>query len=199
MDKQLIVSISREYGSGGKEIGKKLAEKLGLPLYDRNILEEVASEKDVEASRLTQWDEKPKKALFSRTVRGYSNSPAENVAELQFALLKQKAADEDSFVIVGRCSDEIFDGIAPVVSLFITADEDAKIKRIMEVRGMNERQAKKAMERHDKNRKAYHDHFCKKPWGEPSTYNLCINASRVSIDEAVETLYQYITNYRNNM
>jgi len=199
MEKQLIVSISREYGSGGKEIGKRLAEKLNLPLYDRNILDEVATEKQVQAENLAKWDEKPKKGYFSRTVRGYNNSPAENVAELQFALLKQKAADDDSFVIVGRCSDEIFNGIAPVVSIFITGDEDAKVKRIMEIRNMNEHQAKKAMDRHDKSRRAYHDHFCKKHWGEPSTYNLCINTSRMTVDQCVDLLYQYIIKYRESL
>ena len=198
MDKQLIISISREYGSGGKEIGKRLAERLGIPLYDRNLLEEVASKMLVEANTLAKWDEKPRRAFFSRTVRGYNNSPAENVAELQFALLKSKAADEDSFVIIGRCSDEIFAGIAPVISVFIAGDEDAKVKRIMEVRGMSERQAKKAIIRHDSTRRAYHDHFCKHKWGLPDTYNLSLNSSRMGIEDCVEIIYQYVKQWQKN-
>ena len=196
MEGQLIVSISREYGSGGREIGVLLAEKLGLPLYDRNILEEVASDYLVEAKKLEKWDEKSRSVLFSRTVRGYNNSPAENVAEMQFALLKQKAADDDSFVVIGRCSDEIFDGIAPVVKIFITGDTEVKVKIIMEIRKMNSSQAKKAMERHDKTRKSYHDYFCKNKWGSPSTYHLCINSSRMSTEDCVDIIYQYIMKFQ---
>ena len=115
--KQLIISIGREYGSGGHEIGRKLAAKLGLEFYDRNLLDEIAHIKNSDAELLKKYDEVPKKRFFSRTVRGYSNSPEENVAELQFALLKHKAADDDSFVIVGRCTDEIFKGFANYVSI----------------------------------------------------------------------------------
>ena len=193
MNKQVIVSIGREYGSAGHEIGRKLAEKLSLPFYDRNILDEVAAAKNADADILKKYDEKPRRWFFSRTVKGYSNSPAENVAELMFALLKSKAADGDSFVIVGRCSDEIFDGIAPCISVFITADRKDKIARVMEKRGKTEKDAVKTIERHDKTRRLYHDHFCKKgKWGHASTYTLCINSSRLGIDETVSFLAEYI-------
>ena len=122
MKKQLIISIGREYGSRGHEIGEKLSKKLGLDLYDRNILDEVAIQNGANVEDLSKYDERPKHHFFSRTVRGYSNNPAVNVAELQFALLKSKAADGDSFIVIGRCSDEIFKGIAETVSIFITAD-----------------------------------------------------------------------------
>ena len=87
MGKQIIISISREYGSGGHEIGRKLAEKLGLPFYDRNLLDEVAKNSGSDVSELSAYDEKPRHFFLSRSVRGYSNSPAENIAELQLALL----------------------------------------------------------------------------------------------------------------
>ncbi|MBQ2314140.1 MAG: cytidylate kinase-like family protein [Treponema sp.] len=193
MNKQLIVSIGREYGSGGHKIAKLLAEKLDIPLYNRNILEEVAGIKNVNTNSLAKYDEAPRKRFFSRTVRGYTNSPEENVAELQFNLLKSKFADEDSFVIVGRCADELFYGYKYLVTVFITGDEEDKIKRIMESRGFNEKQARKTMERHDKMRKAYHDYFCKHgKWGETDTYDLCLNASRLSIEDCTDIIYNYI-------
>ena len=193
MDKQLIICIGREYGSGGHEIGEKLAKKLDLPLYDRNLLDEVAATKNVDVNEISAYDEKPRNFLFSRTVRGYNNSPEQNVAEMQFALLKSKAADGDSFVIVGRCSDELFEGLAPYLSIFIHGDEEARIERIMKIRNLDRKKAKQAIERHDRKRRQYHNNFCQKKWGESKSYHLCINSSRIGIDACVDLLADYIS------
>ena len=88
MDKQIIISISRQYGSAGHEIGVKLAEKLDIPLYDRNLFDEIGKIKNIDTNNLEKYDEVPRKKFFSRKVKGYSNSPEENVAELQFGLLR---------------------------------------------------------------------------------------------------------------
>lgn len=197
MKKQLIISIGREYGSRGHQIGEKLAERLGINLYDRNLLDEVAIANGASAKELSKYDEKPRKFFGSRTVRGYSNSPAVNVAELQFALLKSKAADGDSFVVIGRCSDEIFKGLADTVSIFITADPLDKLARIMAHRKFNQKDAEKAIARHDKNRAAYHDYFCKKKWGQASTYDLTVNMSKLGIEGTVDFLYNYVTTINN--
>ena len=155
--KQLIISIGREYGSAGHEIGQKLADKLGIELFDRNLLDEISQIKSSSYEDLARYDEKPKR-FFTRTVRGYSNSPELNVAELQFALLKSKAADDDSFVVVGRCTDKIFKGIAPVLSVFITADLKDRITRIEEVRHLSEKEALKKIEQaHSRNLHKTHD------------------------------------------
>ena len=193
MKKQIIVSVGREYGSGGHEIARLLAEKLEIPLYDRNLLDEVAGTKNVDSNNLGKYDEKPRKLFASRTVRGYNNSPEQNVAEMQFALLKSKAADDDSFVIVGRCADEVFRGSDALVSLFIMADRDAKIKRVMEKRQMDARSAEKTIDRHDKKRAAYHNYFSKGgKWGESTNYDLCVNSSRLGIAGTVDFLYDYV-------
>lgn len=194
MDRQLIISIGREFGSGGHEIAKKLAEKLEIELYDRNILEEVAGIHNVNTNDLAAYDEKPKLKLFHRTVRGYSSSPEENIAEMQFALIKSKAADDDSFVIVGRCADILFKGNPSLISIFIYADKDEKIKRIMKVRSLKtEKEAEKEMNRRDKRRAAYHNYFSKDySWGETTNYDLCINSSKLGIDGTVDFIIDYI-------
>ncbi len=197
MKKQLIISIGREYGSRGHEIGEKLSKKLGLDLYDRNILDEVAIQNGANVEDLSKYDERPKHHFFSRTVRGYSNNPAVNVAELQFALLKSKAADGDSFIVIGRCSDEIFKGIAETVSIFITADYEDKLSRIMKHRNFSKREAENAMEKHDKRRSAYHNTFCKTKWGEASSYDISVNMSKLGIEGTAEFLYRYITDFRD--
>ncbi len=192
MDKQLIICIGREYGSGGHEIAEKLSKKLDLPFYDRNLLEEVAATKDVDVNEICNYDEKPKNRIFSRTVRGFNNSPEQNIAEMQFALLKSKAADGDSFVIVGRCSADLFEGLAPYVSIFIHADDETRIQRIMERRNFDHRKAKIAIERHDRKRRQYHNSFCQKKWGETKSYDLCINSSTLGIDKSVDLILDFI-------
>ena len=195
MEKQLIISIGREYGSAGHEIGRKLAAKLEIPFYDRNLLDEFADQSDVDADVLAKYEEKPRRFFFSRTVsvRGqkFNNSPAQNVADIQFALLKGKAYDDDSFVVCGRCADEVLKEFPGLLTVFITADYDAKVKRIMEKRNMSEKEAKKAIEKHDKTRRAYHDYFAKTKWGYASSYDLCVNSTALGIDGTVDMLADY--------
>lgn len=199
MDKQLIISIGRQYGSAGREIGVKLAEKFDIPLYDRNLFEEIGKIKNIDTNNLEKYDEVPRKFFISRKVNGYSNSPEENVAELQFGLLKSKAADGDSFIVIGRCADDLFRGMNGFVSIFILADMDEKIKRIMEIRKMDEKKARATIEKHDKKRKMYHDYFAKGgKWGDCKNYDLCINSSKLGIDGTVEFLYDYINKHYNN-
>lgn len=199
MDKQLIISIGRQYGSAGREIGVKLAEKFDIPLYDRNLFEEIGKIKNIDTNNLEKYDEVPRKFFISRKVNGYSNSPEENVAELQFGLLKSKAADGDSFIVIGRCADDLFRGMNGFVSIFILADMDEKIKRIMEIRKMDEKKARATIEKHDKKRKMYHDYFAKGgKWGDCKNYDLCINSSKLGIDGTIEFLYDYINKHYNN-
>lgn len=197
MEKQIIISISREYGSGGHEIGRKLAEKLGLPFYDRNLLDEVAKKCGSDISELSVYDENPRHFLIGGRLVGYKNSPAEDIAELQFALLKSKAADSDSFVVIGRCSDELFDemqGIC-VLKIFISADWDEKVRRVIEKRSMDKNLAEKTIFRHDKNRITYHDHFCKHRWGDARSYDLSVNSSKLGIDGTVDMLFDYVQRF----
>lgn len=198
MEKQIIISIGRQYGSAGHEIGRKLADMLDIPVYDRNLFDEIGKVKNIDTNDLEKYDEVPRKKLFSRTVRGYSNSPEENVAELQFALLKSKWADGDSFVVVGRCADDLFRDFEGFLSVFIYADEDVKIKRVMEKRNLDERKAKQAIDRHDRKRKMYHDYFSKGgKWGDCKNYDICINSGRFGIDATVKYLYDIVQQYLN--
>ncbi len=194
MGKQVIISIGREYGSAGHLIAEKLAARLNMDLYDRNLLDEVANVKNVDTNNLSKYDEKPHRFFGSRTVRGYSNSPEENVAQLQLALLKSKAADGDSFVIVGRCADDIFRGMENFISVFIYADRDARIKRVIERHPeLDEKQAVKKIDRHDKNRAAYHNYFAKGgKWGDKANYDLCVNSTRLGLEGTVDFLCKYI-------
>ena len=188
MGKQLIISVGREFGSGGHVIAEELARRFELPLYDNNLLEHIAEEKEISHESLKKYDERPKNRLFSRTVRGYSNSMQENLANMQFDYLKKKAAAGESFVIVGRCSETILKGFDGLVTIFVLGDPDVKAERIRKVYGVSEEEARRMMKREDWNRKSYHNYNCKGKWGDSRNYDFSINSSRLGIEKTVDML-----------
>ena len=105
MEKQVIISISREFGSGGHEIAEQIAKNLGFHFYDRSMLDDLAREKNLQIEDLEKYDEKPRNPFISRRVGGHTNSMEEIVAEMQFDYLREKADSGESFVIVGRCAE----------------------------------------------------------------------------------------------
>lgn len=198
MGKQVIISISREYGSGGHEIARHIAEKFNLPMYDHNLLDEIAAGKNVDAGKMAKYDELPK-AFMTRTVRGFTNSPEENIAQLQFDFLRKKAASGESFVVVGRCSETILKDYEGLIPIFIMGDYDHKLERVMERREFSAKEAALAINRHDKKRKAYHNRYCDIKWGDSRNYDICINSSRLGIEGTVEALSDYISKRMEQM
>lgn len=191
MSKQVIISIGREFGSGGHEIAQHLADRFSLPLYDYNLLREIAQEKNVSASNLEQYDEVPKKG-FSKTVRGFNNSPQLNIAYMQFDFLKKKAAEGESFVVVGRCSEEVLKEYEGLITIFILGDMDKKIERIKRIHEMTDKEAAELIEKQSKKRKAYHNYFCETKWGDSRNYELSINSSKLGEDATTDMLEDYI-------
>lgn len=191
MEKQLIISIGREFGSAGHEIADRLAKHYGLPMYDHNLLREVAKERGLDAAKLEEFDEKKRNKLLTRTVRGMSNSPAQNVAQIQFDFLREKAESGKSFVVVGRCSEYVLKDYG-VVSIFILGDMDTKVARIQRLYNKTEKEAKFMIADRDKSRKAYHNSHCPVKWGDSRGYDLSLNSSRLGMDESVKILTNYI-------
>ena len=194
--KQMIISIGREFGSAGHEIAEKLAERFSLPLYDYNLLREIAGEKKVNVANLEPYDEVPKNGFGSRTVRGYSNSPQENIAYMQFDFLKKKAKEGQSFVVVGRCAEEALKEYKGLITIFILGDMDTKIERIAKLHNLSEKQAKEMIIQQDKKRKAYHNYFCEGKWGDSRNYEFSINSSKLGLEVTVEVLEDYIKRRR---
>ena len=192
MSKQVIITIGRQFGSGGHEIARKIAAKLDLKLYDKNILEEIAKEKHVESDDLKKLDEKPRGLFGSRRVRGHSNSMQDHLAHMQFEYIENKAKEGESFVVVGRCAEHVFKEHDSLISIFVLGDEEVKMHRLMESEGWEEKEALHEMEKRDGIRKAYHNSHTLSKWGDSRTYDLCINSSRLGIDGTVDALVAYI-------
>ena len=198
MEKQLIISVGREFGSGGHVIAEELAKRFNIPLYDDNLLMQIAKEKNLESGDLAKYDEKPKNRLFYRTVNGHSNSPQENVANMQFDYLRKMAEEGKSFVIVGRCSETKLKEFPGLVSIFILGDKDVKARRIMEKYELIEEEAKQLMQREDWGRKSYHNYYCKGKWGDSRNYDFSINSSRLGIEKTTDIIEAFIKEKHNN-
>ena len=198
MEKQLIISIGREFGSGGHEIAEKLAEKFSLKLYDKNLLQHIAEERNVDAKHFEKYDEVPRNLLFSRTVKGLSNSMEENIANMQFNYLRKKAAEGESFVVVGRCSETILKDYPGLVSIFVLGDKKHKIERVMRLYHMSAEEAECFIYRQDRKRKGYHNYYCKGKWGDSRNYDISVNSSKLGEDITVDILVDYI-NKRQDM
>ena len=199
MDKQFIVAIGREFGSGGHEIGKQLAAKLGVNFYDRNLLDHMWDGLDIDADEFEKYDEKSKTPFLTRRVRGHSSSIEDNLAHLQFEFIKEKANSGESFVIVGRCAEAVLRNHPGLISVFIMADEPFKLKRIEEKFDLSPRKAENKMIRHDYNRKKYHNTYSQYKWGDSRGYDICMNSARLDIEGTVESLYRYVQDRRADL
>lgn len=195
-NKQLIISVGREFGSGGHLIAEKLSEIFGLPLYDYNLLHEIADKKELDSAVLQKYDELPRNRLFSRKVNGYSNSPQENIAMMQFNYLREKAASGESFIIVGRCAEEILKEYEGLVTVFVLGDMDQKIERIAKIHDLDAKKAKKLILATNRKRKMYHNYYCTTKWGDSRNYELSINSSKLGIDKTTEFIAEYVKQRR---
>lgn len=192
MEKQLIISVGREFGSGGHVIAEALAKRFGIPLYDQNLLANIAKERNLDAGELDRYDETPKNRLFYRKVKGYSNSPEENVANLQFAHLQKLAKEGESFVIVGRCAETKLKEFPALVSIFVLGDMEAKVERVMKKYELSRGDAEQLIKKMDWKRKSYHNYYCGGKWGDSRNYDLSINSSTLGIEETVNIIDTFV-------
>ena len=191
-DKQLIITIGREYGSGGHAIGEMLAEKLGIGFYDAEIIQHLSEKKGIKEETLSKYDEKPSPVLMNRSVRGYSTSLEEAVAEMQFKMIRKIAASGESFVLIGRCGETVLSKYDCLIRLFVLGDMDSRIARIMKRKRVSRKEAQKMIKTTDKRRKAYHNYYSDGKWGDSRTYDLTINSSRLGVEGTAEFLEEYI-------
>ncbi|MDE7365592.1 MAG: cytidylate kinase-like family protein [Ruminococcus sp.] len=189
---QIIISVGREFGSGGRVIADELAKRFSLPIYDRHLITEIADKTGMTASEIEALDEAPKSRLISRRVRGFSNSIEDNIAEMQFDFIRKKAESGESFVVVGRCAESKLCDFDCLISLFIIGDMDAKIKRVMEVYEMEKAEAMDFIAKKDKKRKRYHNYHVGLHWGDSRLYDLTVNSSKLGIDKTIDFLENYI-------
>ncbi len=207
MDKY-IITLGREYGSGGHEIGVKLAERLGIKCYDKEIIKLAAKNSDICEEIFQQHDEKPTSSFLyslvmdtysmSMTQSSYMNMPLNHKVFLaQFDAIK-KLADTENCVIIGRCADYALEDYDNVIKVFIHAPLESRTKRICRLYNLGENKARDVIQKTDKSRASYYNYFTNKKWGATSSYDLCIDSSVLGIDNTVELIKNFVELRRNS-
>lgn len=192
MGKQMLISISREFGSEGHTIARKVAADLGITLYDRNILEAIAEEKETKVEKLEQFDEVPRNMMLTRSVGEHTSSMEDHLVNMQFEFLQRKADSGESFVVVGRCAETVLKGRDGLIKIFILGDKEEKHQHIKEYFHISDGEATAKIIRHDARRKLYHNRYSEFKWGDSRGYDLCINSSRLGVDKTVKIIEEYI-------
>ncbi len=192
MKEQLLISVGREFGSGGHEIAEKLAKNFGIKLYDRNLLDQMFEGNKKLTRQMDRFDEQLPKMIIHRRVRGFSNSMEENLAHMQFDFIKKEAEKGESFVIVGRCGETVLRDYKELASFFILGSMEDRILRIMKKYHLSKKDAISKIERHDSKRKKYHNLYADWKWGDSRGYDLCINSGWLGVDGTVRILSEYI-------
>lgn len=201
MSKHKIVTIGRQFGSGGREIGKLLAERMGVKCYDSELLSIAAKESGLCEEIFKSHDEKPTNSfLYSLVMDSYQSYNGIGVSGMplgqqvflaQFDAIK-KIAKNESCVFVGRCADYALRDDYDITNIFILSDEQSKIKRICERHNVSEAKAREMMIKTDKKRASYYNYYTDKKWGNSISYDLCINSGIIGVDNAVELIMKYI-------
>lgn len=196
-----IITIGRQYGSGGREIGKKVAEKLGIPYFDKELLARVAKESGFCEEMIKNHDERPTNSFLYNVVMdtysfGYNTAfvdmpMSQKVFLAQFDTVK-KIANEGSCVIVGRCADYALSDYPNCLNLFIYGKEEAKAQRISERQNVTFSQAKDMCVKRDKQRQSYYNYYSNKKWGRADSYDLCIDSGKLGIDGTVDFIIGFV-------
>lgn len=189
---QLIISIDREFGSGGREIADIIGKRLRLPVYEKNILENLGLPRHQDVQDLYYCDEAPRWRLTSRTVRGMTNSNEATLASLEFEFLRNNAKEGNSFIVLGHCAEEVLKEYPTLVSFFVSASEDFKLPRIMKEHHLTLEEARSMMKAHNKKRKNYHNSYCDHKWGDSRNYDICLRSDMLGCKKSADILIDYI-------
>lgn len=202
MEKKIIITIGRQYGSGGAEVGKKLGRKLGLEVYDKEILKMTSDESGIKESYFHLADERAGTKLLYKVVRslvpentnpslGNDLVSSDNLFRFQSSVIR-KLAQEQSCVFIGRCADHVLAGTENLVRVFIYADLDARIERIREKGYYEEDDILKNIKRMDKERRDYHLYYTGKDWEALENYDLILNSATIGTDGCVDCIIDYL-------
>ena len=197
-----IITIGRQVGSGGREIGQKVASALGIPFYDKELLSQAAKESGICEELFETHDEKPTNSFLYSLVMdsysmnyggtGFTDMPLNHKVFLaQFNAIK-KLADEGACVMVGRCADYALEERDNCLKLFIYADLEERIRRVSRRHDLSQKASRDTVLKEDKNRASYYNYFTTKKWGQTTGYDLCIDSSILGIDGTVKLILDYV-------
>ncbi len=196
-----IITIARQFGSGGREIGEALSKELGIKFYDKELISLAAKESGIDPEIFNNVDEKATNSLlYSLSMGIYSFSSGYSSVKLpvndklyllQHKIIKQ-LANEEPCIFVGRCADYVLKDRNDVVNIYIYADMDYRVKRTIELKRVKEPKAEQVVAKTDKSRANYYNFYSGKKWGLAENYDLCINRTKLSTKQVVDTIAAYL-------
>ena len=203
-----IITIGRQFGSGGHEIGQKVADSFGIKYYDKDLIKIAAKDSGLCPEIMENNDERPTSSFlynlvmdtysFGVTSNNYVDMPLSHKVFLaQFETIK-KVASEGPCVIVGRCADYALADFDNCLNIFILADLEKRIDRISNKYNITEKDAKEMILKKDKQRASYYNYYSTKKWGKAETYDLCVDSSCLGVDGTVELIKQFVSDFEKN-
>ena len=198
MQKSLIITIGRQFGSGGHEIGEKLAKKLGIKFYDKELIKLIAKQSGLCEKVLESYDEKPTNSLLYSIVMDIYPSVMytgptidQQIYQANYDTIR-RLADGEPCVIVGRCADYVLKDYPNVVSVFVHADRKFCLDRSMERHSMTEKEMQKYIEKTDQYRGDFYRYHTGHEWVDARNYDLCLNSGKLGFEKCVEEIKAYI-------
>ena len=202
MSKNIVIPIGRHVGSGGRYVGRLLAEKLGVPFYDKELLSEAAKTSGICEEILEEHDEKPTRSLLFSLVTGvqshmssgafYMDMPLNHKIFLaQFDAIR-RIAEEGPCVIVGRCADYVLRENPDAVSVFVKADMASKVDRAVKYYGIEADKAEDRIRKADKQRASYYNYYAPATWGDVDNYDLVVDTGVLGVEGAVELIAKFL-------
>ena len=191
LENQVIITLSREYGSGGRYIGKLVAEKLGIKLYDKEFIAKLAEETGL-SSEYIENNEQKRGALETLNNGYYSGLSNSDELFIKESGLIKKVASENSCVIVGRCADFILKENKNVFKVFVYSNMENKVKRAIDIYGLDKNKAEKEINRINKLRANHYKYYTEKDWNNPENYDICINSDSLGVEKAADLICEMI-------
>ncbi len=208
MSTNTVFTIGRQFGSGGRQVGKNLAEKLGIPFYDKELIAISAQDSGLSDALFSNADEKATSSIFYSLVMGNypMASGALGVTEMplndQLFLIQSKTikrlASEGPCVIVGRCADYILREMENTINIFIHADLDSRVERAIRVYEIEEKKAEDICLKTDKQRANFYNYYSDRKWGMCRTYDLSLDSGKLGIDGCVDQIINYEQLWQKN-
>lgn len=200
--KKYIITIARQYGSGGRDVGKRLAELLGYEFYDKQLITLAAQKSGIDQNVLSNADEKPVNSLLYTLALGSSVYSAgsghitmpinDRLFVVQAQIIKELADNNSGAVIVGRCADYVLSEYKDLVRVFIAADFSERIKTVMERHDLTEAKAKDTIIKTDRRRANYYTYYTGEKWGKVDRYDLVVSTDKLGTDGAAEVIKDYV-------
>jgi cytidylate kinase len=194
-----IITISRSYGSGGRQVAKAISKELGIHYYDKELMTMVSMEHGINMSIVSGADEKHEESRFKKYSGSEIASPSsrkylskDNIFNMTAGIIRDIADRDESAVIVGRCAHFVLQNHPDVVRVFIHADEDDLIENAIKYDGCDRDEAIRRIDRINKERAAYHRYYTDHEWNDARCYDLCLNTSKISIEKCVEVIEEYL-------